>query len=130
MAVTHNFNISNPVTVPVSPSAGEFLFFRVDAQGPLPQFHFSSDIKGILLNQGMFPQDPALFYEWTFLRDPSDIQQFELVTVALLFAANAHYSYRVNVHGPAGLIRNVLDIDYTGTAATDFDSETFRILIV
>lgn len=129
MAVTHVHHIANPETVPVSPSTGEFLFFRVQAGGPIPRFRFSTDVKGILLNQGMFPADPASSYEWTYLRDPSDVQQFELVTVALGFSANGDYRYQVTVHGDAGPLRDVLDIEYSG-GPTDFDSETFRILIV
>jgi hypothetical protein len=122
-------HVPNPATAPVSPQQGEFLFFRVEAGGPVPRFQFSSDVKGLLLNQGTFPQDPAPAYEWTYLRDPSDIQQFELLSAAFLFAANAVYRYRVTVHGPAGPLRPVLDIEYTGAAA-DFDTEVFRVLIV
>lgn len=129
MAVTRTENVPNSGVAQVSPEQGEFLFFTVRAGGPRPRFQFTSDIKGQLLNQGMFPEDPSEVYEWTFLRDPSDIQQFELLTVAFLFAANATYQYLVAVHGPAGHLRDVMDIDYTGTA-TDFDAETFRVLIV
>lgn len=129
MALTQNPRISNPGVVQVSPAAGEFLFFRVEAGGPVPRFQFSSDVKGQLLNQGMFPNDPSTGYEWTYLRDPSDIQQFELLSVSLLFAANADYRYQVSVHGPAGPLRDVLDIEYSG-GATDFDTEVFRVLVV
>jgi hypothetical protein len=129
MAVTRTHHIPNPTTVPVSPSKGEFLFFRVSAPGPVPRFQFTSDIKGQLLNQSTFPNDPAKTYEWTYLRDPSDIQQFELLSVALLFAANKDYRYRVSLHGPAGPIRDLLDIEYSG-GTTDFDTEVFRVLIV
>jgi hypothetical protein len=129
MAVTHVHHIPNPDTVPVSPSAGQFFFFRLTAGGPVPRFRFSTDIKGILLNQGMFPNDPAPVYEWTYLRDLSDVQNFELVTVALGFAANATYRYVVSLHDAGGPIQDVLDIEYTG-GVTDFDAETFRILIV
>ena len=129
MAVTRVHHRSNPSTVSVSPSQGQFLFFRVQAGGPVPRFRFSSDVKGTLLNQGTFPQDPATNYEWNYLRDPSDIQQFELLSVAFLFAANADYRYQVSVRGPAGSIADVLDIEYTGGPA-DFDTEVFRVLIV
>ena len=130
MAVTSVHHVPNPATVAVKPSAGEFLFFRVDANGPVPRFQFSSDIKGQLLNQGTFPQDPAPSYEWTFLRDPSDIQQFEQLTTAFLFAANSDYRYVVEVRGAGGVVSStVLDISYTGTAV-DFETETFRVLIV
>ena len=129
MAVTRTENVSNPGVAQVSPDQGEFLFFTVRAGGPRPRFQFTSDIKGQKLNQGTFPDDPTTLYEWTHLRDPSDIQQFELLTVAFLFAANANYQYVVAVHGPNGHLRDVLDIEYTGTSA-DFDTETFRVLIV
>jgi hypothetical protein len=113
----------------VSPSHGEFFFFRVEANGPMPRFQFTSDVKGQMLNQGMFPSDPATSYEWTYLRDPSDVQQFELLSVALLFAANSDYRYIVEKRGAAGVIRKVIDISYKGLA-TDFDTEVFRVLIV
>jgi hypothetical protein len=129
MAVTRVSNVPNPATVQVSPQQGEFLFFRVRAQGPIPKFQFSSDIKGQLLNQSTFPQDPSTNYEWTFLRDPSDVQQFELLSVAFLFAGNREYRYQVSVHGPGGPVRDVIDIGYTGDAV-DFDTEVFRVLIV
>lgn len=128
MAVTRVHHIPNPTVVPVSPSAGEFLFFRVRAGGPVPSFQFATDFKGMVLNQGRFPQDPASVYEWTYLRDPSDIQQLELLSVLFLFAANARYRYQVSVNGPAGPLRDVLDIEYTG-GGTDFDTELFRVMI-
>jgi hypothetical protein len=129
MAVTHVHNIPNPGSVAVSPSKGQFLFFRITAGGPVPRFRFASDIKGTLLNQGTFPEDPTTVYEWAYLRDPSDIQQFELLSVALLFAANAEYRYQVTVRGPKGPIADVLDIEYSG-GSTDFDPELFRVLSV
>jgi hypothetical protein len=129
MAVAHVHHIPNPDTVQVSPSRGQFLFLRLTAGGPVPRFRFSTDIKGILLNQGTFPNDPAPLYEWTYLRDLSDVQQFELVTLALGFAANATYRYVVSLHDAGGPLSDQLDIEYTG-AVTDFDAETFRILIV
>ena len=129
MAVTTVQHVPNPGTVSVSPSAGQFLFFRVRAQGPGPRFQFASDVKGILLNQGMFPQHPTTTYEWTYLRDPSDIQQFELLSLGLLFATNRDYRYQIALHGPAGPIRDVLDIEYSGTP-TDFETDVVRVLIV
>jgi hypothetical protein len=129
MAVTHVHHKPNPGTVSVATSLGQFLSFRVSAVGPNPRFRFASDIKGTLLNQGMFPHDPTTTYEWTYLRDPSDIQQFELLSVGLLFAANAQYRYQLALHGPAGPIADVLDVEYTGGVA-DFDTELFRVLIV
>jgi hypothetical protein len=129
MAVTRVHHVPNPDVVGVSTSSGQFLSFRVTAGGPRPSFRFSTDIKGILLNQGMFPTDPMATYEWAYLRDPSDIQQFELVTTALGFAANATYRYLVSLQGPGGPISDLLDIEYTG-GPTDFEAETFRIVIV
>jgi hypothetical protein len=129
MAVTRVHHISNPGAVPVSPQNGEFLFFRVTDKGPGPRFQFFSDVKGQLLNQGTFPGPPSTKYEWTYLRDPSDVQQFELLSLGLLFATNAEYRYQVSVHGPGGPIKDVLDIEYKG-GPTDFDTELFRVLIV
>lgn len=128
MAITRTQNIPNPTAVGVSPSAGEFLFFRVQAGGPVPRFQFVTDVKGMILNQGRFPQDPAPLYEWTYLRDPSDVHQLELLSLGLVFAANARYRYVVEVHGPAGPLRPVLDIEYTG-GITDFETEVFRVVI-
>jgi hypothetical protein len=129
MAVTRVHHISNPSTVQVSPQNGQFLFFRITDKGPGPRFSFVSDIKGQLLNQGTFPGPPSTKYEWTYLRDPSDVQQFELLSVGFLFATNAEYRYQVSVHGPTGPIQDVLDIEYRG-GPTDFDTELFRVLIV
>jgi hypothetical protein len=129
MAVQRVELVPNPGSVAVSPSHGEFLFFQVQDQGPVPRFSFSSDVKGQMLNQGMFPSDPAKSYEWSYLRDPSDVQQFELLTVALLFAANSDYRYTVQVRTAAGASKTVLDITYKG-AAVDFSTEVFRVLIV
>ena len=129
MAVSRVHHVPNPDVVGVSTSSGQFLSFRVTASGPRPSFRFSTDIKGILLNQGTFPFDPTETYEWAYLRDASDIQQFELVTTALGFAANTTYRYVVSLRGPGGPIADVLDIEYTG-GPTDFDAETFRIVIV
>ena len=129
MAITTVQHIPNPGSVPVSPSSGQFLFFRVTAKGPSARFQFASDVKGTLLNQGTFPQHPTTTYEWTYLRDPSDIQQFELLSVGLLFASNRDYRYQITLHGPGGPIRDVLDIEYSGTV-TDFATEVIRVLIV
>jgi hypothetical protein len=127
MAVNRLEHVPNPGVVQVSPGNGEFLFFTVRAGGPAARFQFASDVKGQLLNQGTFPNHPTTLYEWTFLRDPSDVQQFELLTLGLLFASNSDYRYEVAVHGPAGP-RVALDIEYSGGAA-DFETETFRVLI-
>ena len=129
MAVTRTHHVPNPGSVSVSPANGEFFLFRVEANGPMPRFQFTSDVKGQMLNQGMFPSDPAPSYEWTYLRDPSDVQQFELLSVSLLFAANTDYRYIVEKRNAAGVIRRALDISYRGPA-TDFDTEVFRVLIV
>lgn len=129
MALTTEPHIPNPGSVPVSPAAKEFLVFRVLANGPEARFLFSSDVKGVLLNQGTFLDHPTTKYEWAYLREESDIQQFELLSVGLLFATNQDYRYQVSVHGPAGHIRDVLDIEYSG-GPTDFDTEVFRVLIV
>jgi len=129
MAVTRVHHVPNPGSVSVSPSRGEFLFFRIAASGPMPRFQFTSDVKGQMLNQGTFPSDPAPLYEWTYLRDPSDVQQFELLSIGLLFAANSNYRYIVEQRGAGATIRTVVDVSYSGLA-TDFDTEVFRVLIV
>lgn len=129
MAVHRDENIQNPTAVAVSPAGGEFLFFTVQAGGPVPRFQFMSDVKGTLLNQSRFPQDPAELYQWTYLRDPSDIHQMELLSLGLVFAANARYRYVVNVHGPDGMLRPVLDVEYRGGDSTDFETEVFRVVI-
>jgi len=43
MAVTTAQHIPNRDSVPVSPSSGQFLFFRVTAKGPSARFQFASD---------------------------------------------------------------------------------------
>ena len=129
MAVTRTEHVPNPGSVQVSPGRGEFLFFTVEAGGPVARFQFSSDVKGQLLNQGTFPDHPTTLYQWTYLRDPSDVQQLELLTLAILFASNADYRYTVEVRNEDGPIATVLDIEYSG-GPSDFETEIFRVVIV
>jgi hypothetical protein len=129
MAATRVQQIPNPQNVSLSPAAGEFLSTSLTASGPIPKFRLASDLKGTLQHQDIFRTHPAARYEWTYLRDAADIEQFEILTLGLVFATNARYRYTVAVHGPAGPLRTVLDIEYIG-ATTDFDDESFRILIV
>lgn len=128
MPAQRDDHLPNPGAVAVSPSAGEFLFFTVQALVTVPRFQFMSDVKGMLLNQSRFPQDPAELYQWTYLRDPSDIHQMELLSLGLVFVGEGSYRYVVNVHGPAGPLRSVFDIEYTGNLA-DFETEVFRVVI-
>ena len=128
MAVVKTEHIPNPDIVAVRTSAGEFLVLRVEVGGPRATFAFSTDVKGVVLNQDRFPEHPTTTYVWNYLRDPSDIVQFEIVTLALAFLTNADYRYRMNVHNSDGPVRQTLDISYNGQP-TDISRETFQILI-
>ena len=128
MAVQTNPTVPNPGVVHVGTSAGEFLVLQLDAGGPRATFVFATDFKGVLLNQDRFPDHPAPTYLWNYLRDPSDIAQFEIATLALAFITNAQYRYRVAIHNSAGPVRRVLDISYQGQIS-DIQRETFQILV-
>ena len=129
MAVKRTPQTENPGVVPVATSAGEFLHFTLTAQGPTPIFSFVSSVRGTLWEATDFPGHPKRKYEWEHLRNPSDIQQMEVLTLGLAFFFNADYAYKVqamDAHGTA--LRTVLEISYSGSS-TDSHDESFRVII-
>ncbi len=129
MAVTRTNTVQNPGGVKVKTSSGQFLHFRLDAAGPKPLFSFESNVKGVLFQNTDFPNDPTSSYEWDHLKNPSDIQQLELLELALTFLTNAKYTYTVELRDSVGTNTTVLQISYDG-APTDFAAESFRVVIV
>jgi hypothetical protein len=128
MAVNRNPTIDNPGSVKVTVSNGQFLHFIVNAGGPLPIFSFASSAKGLLYEAADFPGHPLPKYEWDHLKNPSDIQQLELLELRLSFLTNATYTYTVQLCDASGVIGTVLQIDYTGNP-TDIAPESFTVVI-
>jgi hypothetical protein len=129
MAVIRTPAVPNPAAIPVSVSTGEFLHFTIDAAGPIPIFSIASSVKGTLHEAPDFMGHPKTLYEWEHLRNPSDIQQLELLNLGLAFLTCPDYRYRVEVRkktGGAG--RLMIDVSYTG-APTDVASESFTVVI-
>ena len=125
MAVTRVHHIPNPQTVPVSPTSGQFLFFRITDKGPGPRFSFATDIKGQLLNQGTFPGPPSTKRRMDLFARSIGCAAVRAPERRIPVRNQRGYRCHVSLHGPAGLIRDVLDIEYTGTP-TDFDTEVFE----
>ena len=129
MAVTRTPILKNPGVVKVSTSSGEYLHFTLEAGGPVPGFSFSSSEKGVLFqNKDFLPNDPASRYEWDHLRNPSDIQQFEMLELFMLFLTNADYTYTVDLCSSSGSSTTVLQVKYNGTP-DDFTKESFTVVI-
>jgi hypothetical protein len=128
MAVNRNPTVNNPGSVKVNVTAGQFLHFILDAGGPIPIFSFASSVKGLLFEAPDFPGHPLPKYEWDHLKNPSDIQQLELLELRLSFLTNASYTYTVQLCDPTGVIGTVLQIDYTGSP-TDIAPESFTVVI-
>lgn len=128
MSVTRKTTVNNPGAVKVAVSAGQFLHFIVNAGGPIPIFAFASSSKGVLYEAADFPGHPRSTYEWDHLKNPSDIQQLELLELRLSFLTNANYTYTVQLCDATGVIATVLQIDYTG-APTDIAPESFTVVI-
>lgn len=120
--------VPNPGGVQVKPSAGQFLHFILDAVGPVPIFSFGSDVKGVLFQASDFIGHPMLRYEWVHLKNPSDIQQLELLGVMMSFLTNASYTYTVELRDGTGTLGTALQISYTG-APTETASESFNVVI-
>jgi hypothetical protein len=128
MAVTRNPTVNNPGAVKVNVSSGQYLHFIVDAAGPIPIFSFASSVKGVLYQAADFLGHPLRRYEWEHLKNPSDIQQLELLELRLSFLTNANYTYTVQLKDSSGVVSTVLQIDYSG-APTDIAPESFTVVI-
>jgi hypothetical protein len=129
MAVTRTPKTNNPGVIPVSTSTGEFLHFALIAGGPVPIFTFVSSVKSTLWEATDFPGHPKTLYEWEHLRNPSDIQQMEVLTLGLSIFSNADYTYKVQVKDKTGNpLRPVLEISYSGKPTDSYD-ESFRVII-
>jgi|SRR6266853_5852484 len=128
MAITRNPTVNNPGAIKVVVSAGQFLHFIVDAGGPIPIFSFASSAKGLLYEAPDFPGHPLPKCEWDHLKNPSDIQQLELLELRLSFLTNAAYTYTVQLCDASGVTGTILQIEYTGSP-TDIAPESFTVVI-
>ena len=92
-------------------------------------FSIASSIKGTLHEAPDFIGHPRTQYEWEHLRNPSDIQQLELLNLGLAFLTCPDYRYRVELRKKAGGSgRLMIDVSYAG-APTDVASESFTVVI-
>ena len=129
MAENRNPTTNNPGAVFVATGQGQFLHFSLTAGGPTAVFTFTSNVEGTLWEPADFPGPPKTLYEWDHLRNPSDIQQLELLTLALAFFSNAQYTYTVDLCDRAGtVLQTVMNIQYTGSP-TDYTFESLRVII-
>jgi hypothetical protein len=130
MAVTRTATVPNPGGVKVAVGSGQYLHFILDAGGPKPIFSFESNVKSVLYQAADFPGDPMQTYEWDHLKNPSDIQQLELLEVLLTFFTNADYTYTVKVCDAGGTLSTALQVKFNG-APTDLpSSESFRVVLI
>ena len=130
MGVTRTPIVANPGGVKVAVASGQYLHFTLDAGGPEPIFSFESNVKGVLYQNKDFHGDPMSKYEWDHLKNPSDIQQLELLEILLTFETNADYTYTVQVCDARGVVATALQIKYNGTPADFPQPESFRVVIL
>jgi hypothetical protein len=128
MAVLRKPTVPNPQAVTVSPSAGEFLRFKLEAEGPVPIFSFASSIKGVLFEASDFYGHPLVSYEWDHLKNPTDTQRLELLNLGLAFFTSSSHRFVVELHKPGAAAQTVLDIVYTGQAVDTFQ-ENLAVVI-
>lgn len=129
MAITRTATVENPGGVPVDIKAGQYLHFTIRASGPIPIFSLASNAKGTLHEAADFIGHPLALYEWEHLKNPSDVQQLELLDLGLSFLTNAQYTYIVEVRqGTGTLVSTVLQVQYDG-GPTDTATESFRVVI-
>jgi hypothetical protein len=128
MAVTRTEIVPNPGAVAVAVRTGQFLHFIVDAVGPMPIWSFASNVAGMLFQAPDVPGHPLPRYEWDHLKNPSDVQQLELLNLGLSFLTCPSDTFTVELHNAGGLMSTVLQIQYSG-APTDVASESFTVVI-
>ena len=121
--------VPNPGAVQVDASKGEFLHFTVKAVGPVAIFAFASNVKGVLVEAADFLDHPTSLYEWVHLKNPSDIQQLELLNILFSFLTNAQYEYLVELKASDdSTIKKVLHVKYNDKPLQTA-SESFTVII-
>ena len=128
MPVTRTEVVPNPGAVAVAVKAGQFLHVVLDAGGPMSIWSLASNVVGTLFQAPDFPGHPLPRYEFDHLKNPSDVQQLELLNLGLSFLTNASYTYTVELRQAASLVSTVLQVQYGG-APTDVASESFTVVI-
>lgn len=127
MAVHRVPTVDNPGTVEVNTSKGQYLRFTVNAGGPIPILTFTGTNNEKEAKD--FPGHPQASYQWDHLKDPSQVQQLDLLVIDFSFFSNQSYRYRVEVYEDAGKpLKTVLDIQFTGDS-TDTAPESFNVII-
>jgi hypothetical protein len=128
MAATRIEIVPNPGAVAVAVRVGQFLHFILDAAGPMPIWSVASNVAGTLFQAPDIPGHPLARYEWDHLKNPSDVQQLELLNLGLSFLTSASYTYTVELRHAASLVSTVLQVRYAG-APTEVATESFTVVI-
>ncbi len=129
MAISRNPIVDNPGVVQIDRTTGEYLQFTLTAGGPIPIFSFSSSVKGTLFEAPDFPGHPKKKYQWLHLKNPSDMQAFEMLDVHMAFITNQKYRYKVEKMAKDDSVKaTILDINYSGDP-TDHVPESFVLLV-
>ena len=129
MSVVRIPTVPNPHVVEVSPAAGEYLHFSIEADGGPALFSFATSTRGILFEATDFLGHPRRRYEWEHLRNRTDFQHFEHLDVALTFSGTGIYRYVVQLRRMTGGGSTVLDIAYAGKCGdTTAESLTLQVM--
>ena len=114
--------------IKVRVSSGEYLYFRLTAQGAEPIFTFACKHKA-RLSEHQFDGHPKKVYEWTWSKgaDESDNPK-DMYAVGMSFIAALRYTLLVEHRAQDdSLIDLVKDIDYESNQPADNYTETLRI---
>lgn len=129
MAITRDPITENPGVLQIARGSGEFLHFTLTAGGTLPVFSFNSSVKGNLFEAPDFIGHPKKKYAWQHLKNPSDMQSFELLDLHLLFITNKKYRYMVEKRAEDNtVLGTVMEINFTGDPS-DHAAESFVLLV-
>jgi hypothetical protein len=108
----------------VDASEGAFLHYEVAFEGEQAEFAIVDSVsRNVLLSHkaGTFARD------WPLPADP--VSQMTSHVAALHFVLAVKYTYRVELHGPGGTVRTLIDIDYESSDSTDTAFQELGITI-
>jgi hypothetical protein len=111
-------------------SQGEFLSFRLTAQGAEPIFTFAC-MHHALRSEHQFEGHPKQVYEWNWGRNPGQEidADDDMYGVAMSFITAIKYTLLVEHRQQnGGLIKVLKDIDYESQAPQDNFTETLEVL--
>jgi len=110
---------------------GQYLFFRMTAQGAEPIFTFACKHRA-RLSASQFSGHPKQVYEWTWGRGSNTADAADdMYVVSMLFITAIKYTLRVELRDENDQVLNLIkDIDYESQEPTDHFTETLRIFSV